>query len=135
NRRLVGVTDAQGLTMSFSYNNADPLKLTGVTDPFGRTATIGYDGNGRLNSLTDAVGMQSTFAYDGGTNIVSMTKPYGTTSFSVYQNQRDRALTITDPLGLQEKFEFVDQAPGIPYSESVVPTDAYVYNSWINYRN
>ena len=133
--RLVGVTDAQGQTMTFNYNNADPLKLTSVTDPFGRTATIGYDAAGRLNSLTDAVGMQTTFAYDGGTNILSMTRPYGTTSFSTYQNQRDRAITITDPLGLQEKFEFLDLAPGVPYSESTIPQGGLLENQYLNYRN
>jgi YD repeat-containing protein len=135
NLRLTSLTDAQGQTTTFSYTGADPLHLTGITDPFGRTATIGYDAAGRLNSLTDAVGMQSTFAYGADSDISSMTTPYGTTSFSVLQEGRRRQLTVTDPEGQRERFEFFDVAPGIPYSESVVPNDAPAYNAWFNYRN
>jgi len=134
-QRLTSLTDALGQSTTFTYGAADPLRVTGITDPFGRSATIGYDGAGRLNSLTDAIGMQSSFTYDTDSNISAMTTPYGTTSFSTTQTGRHRQLTVTDPLGGRERVEFYDIAPGIPFSESIVPNDAPVFNQWINYRN
>ena len=52
--RLVAVTDAIGQVTTLSYQlPADPLKVTKVTDPFGRFASLQYDGSGRLSSITD----------------------------------------------------------------------------------
>jgi len=133
--RLTSLTDAQGQSTTFAYGATDPLRVTGITDPFGRTATIGYDSAGRLQSLTDAIGMQSSFTYGSDSNISAMTTPYGTTSFTTTQTGRHRQLTVTDPLGGRERVEFFDIAPGIPYSEAVVPNDAATYNAWLNYRN
>ena len=41
-------------------DSADPLRITSVTDPFGRVATMTYDALGRIDTVTDAAGMTST---------------------------------------------------------------------------
>ena len=47
NYRLVAVQDAIGQVTTLSYELAsDPLKITRVTDPFGRYATFQYNGSG-----------------------------------------------------------------------------------------
>ena len=58
------VTDAIGQVTTLSYElPADPLKLTKVTDPFGRFATLAVRRSGRLASITDVIGMMSAFQY------------------------------------------------------------------------
>ena len=43
-------------------NQLGPLRAK-ITDPFGRFATLAYDGTGRLSSITDVLGIQSSFTY------------------------------------------------------------------------
>src|SRR4030095_10125416 len=83
NFRVTTVTDALGYVTMLSYELAnDPLKITKVTDPFGRYAVFSYV-NGQLTAITDPVGIQSQFHYSAGTNFIdSLTTPYGTTTFS-----------------------------------------------------
>jgi RHS repeat-associated protein len=135
--RLVQITDATGQVMQLQYGDTSrPLLVTGFTDPFGRTASIGYDSNGRVSSLTDAMYMTSSFTYEGAsTNINTMTTPYGTTTFNVVVNGRQRWMEITDPLGLKERIEFYEGAPGIASSENVVPNTGSISNSNLIYRN
>jgi len=47
--RLIAATDAIGQVTTLSYDlSSDPLKITRVTDPFGRFATFDYTSTGRL---------------------------------------------------------------------------------------
>lgn len=134
--RLTTIADALGQQTTFDYTNSiNPLLVTAVTDPFGRHATIEYDASGRLISITDEIGLRSQFSYDSGTFITAMTTPYGTTSFSYGENGRQRWLNITDPKGQTERYEFRHDAPGIPFSLSVVPSSVGIYNANINRRN
>ena len=135
-QRLISVTDALGQKTTFAYADpADPLLVTGATDPFGRTASFGYDGSGRLNAITDAIGLTSTFTYDGGTFIKAMSTPYGTTQFAYGESGTTRWLEIMDPLGEKERVEYRHGAPGIPFSDSPVPSGMNLFNSYINGRN
>jgi RHS repeat-associated protein len=135
--RLITVADALGQPTTFYYeDSADPLRITTIADPFGRTAHVTYDGSGRLASITDAIGMTSTFAYAGtGTFINTMTTPYGATTFSYTESGIQRTMTMTDAKGKVERVEFRHTAPGIPFSETVTPAGMTVFNSYINYRN
>ena len=85
-----------------------PLKVTKVTDPFGRFATLQYDASGRLSSITDVIGMVSSFTYGASDFIQSMTTPYGTTTFAAFDEGRRRWLETTDPLGGRERLEYVN---------------------------
>src|SRR4029450_3545708 len=72
--RRVAVSDATGLVTMLSYGlAADPLKITKVTDPFGRYATLTYDSQGRLASITDAIALRSSFTYDDTDLVTAMT--------------------------------------------------------------
>lgn len=62
--RLQAVTDAAGQTTRLSYDLAqDPLKITGVTDPFGRRTVFQYGPGGNLASVQDPLGRVAAFAY------------------------------------------------------------------------
>lgn len=120
NGRLTNVLDAIGQSTLLSYTSTNFYLITKVTDPFQRFATFQYNVSNQLTNITDVIGMSSAFTYGnpnsaGETNFInSMTTPYGTTTFTnnnaAYYT---RQLTITDPLGAQEMFEF-SPYPNLP---------------------
>ncbi|NMG72077.1 cysteine peptidase family C39 domain-containing protein, partial [Parazoarcus communis] len=135
-RRLVALTDAVGRQTVFDYQLAgQPLLLTRITDPFGRSASIDYDAQGRLSRITDVLGLTSSFTYNSATFITAMTTPYGTTQFAFGESGTTRWLNITDPLGFVERVEYRHQAPGIPGSDTPVPSGMSINNRYINGRN
>ena len=125
--RLVAVTDAIGQVTTLSYQNADPLKITKVTDPFGRFASFDYDPqSGHLVKITDAVGIVSAFNYASSDFIQALTTPYGTTSFAHGEsanNISSRWLEALDPLGGKERLEYQWGTAALPATEpaAVVP--------------
>ena len=148
--RLVSVKDAIGQVTTLSYGlTNDIYKITQVTDPFGRNATLKYNASGQLTNITDEIGISSSFAY-GATNeadfINSMTTPYGTTTFS--NNNADystfsisdtnltdtRWIQATDPLGGQERVEFMQGPPGVSDSDpaNLVPAGLNTTNENID---
>src|SRR5436190_293639 len=134
--RITTVTDALGQTSTISYEVAgDPLKITRVTDPFGRFATFQYSG-GHLSTITDEIGIPSHFTYLAGTDSIdSITTPYGTTTFVSGQNGTNRWIETTDPLGGKERVEYRDHAPGISPSEPVVPNAVGITNAGMDIAN
>jgi len=137
--RLTAVTDATGRATTFQYGNATfPLQVTGITDPFGRTATLAYNGAGQLASITDVIGISSSFAYDGSGLVNALTTPYGTTNFVYGDNGNSRYLQATDPLGYTERVEYVQGAPGIPFSDpgNLVPSGVIApFNAYLSERD
>ncbi|MGH7967915.1 MAG: hypothetical protein ACREIC_04225, partial [Limisphaerales bacterium] len=147
---LTRITDAIGQVTTLTYGlassniqsgpvvsvvPADPYKLTKVTDPFGRFATLNYEpqligevitasstnliyGWG-LASITDEIGITSQFGYysvetrtspviyQDGNFVDSLTTPYGTTYFSTNaDNGTTRSMEITYPDGSRERVEY-----------------------------
>ena len=54
-------------------------RITGVTDPLGRTLGFGYDGSGDMTSFTDVTGKVTTYAYDANHRLTSITDANGHT--------------------------------------------------------
>jgi RHS repeat-associated protein len=137
--RLTAITDATARKTTFTYGNTSfPLQVTKITDPFARSATLAYDSTGRLTSITDVLGLVSTYAYDGSSLVDSLTTPYGTTNFSYGQNGNSLYLQATDPLGYTERTEFIQGAPGIPFSDpsNLIPVGIVnPFNSYLNDRD
>lgn len=134
--RITTLTDAlsQVTTVSYELVN-DPLKITKVTDPFGRFATFQYPA-GQLATITDEIGIQSQFTYVSGTDSIdSLTTPYGTTTFANGQSGTNRWIEMTDPLGGKERVEYRDQAPGINATDPVVPSAVGVTNAGLDFAN
>jgi RHS repeat-associated protein len=108
--RLTSVTDADGRVTSLSYTNSNPALITGVADPFGRSAVLQYDSTGRLTNITDTAGLSSGVAYDSQNWITSLATPYGATSFQhvdngftnsdgSYNQGIVRSIRVIDPAG------------------------------------
>lgn len=136
NFRITTITDAVGQATIFAYELPnDPLKITRVTDPFGRFATFQYP-TGQLTTITDEIGIQSQFTYLNGTDLIdSLTTPYGTTTFVSGQNGTNRWIEMTDPLGGKERVEYRDQAPGIASSDPVAPNAPGITNADLDLAN
>lgn len=135
NLRIGQITDALGQATVSAYEDAAPYKITRMTDPFGRAALFTYNG-GLLTSITDPAGIQSQLTYGTNQFINTLTTPYGATSFAYGENGTTRWLEATDPQGDKERLEYLHGAPGIPFSESVVPQGlSPVFNAYINGRN
>jgi YD repeat-containing protein len=134
--RVTTITDALSQVTTLAYTLAgDPLKITQVTDPFGRFATFDYT-NGQLTKITDEIGIQSQFTYTPGTDAIdSLTTPYGTTSFVRGESGTNRWIEMTDPLGGKERVEYRDQAPGISATDPVAPTATGITNASLDMAN
>ena len=134
--RVTTITDALAQVTNVSYElPADPLKVTKVTDPFGRFATFEYT-SGQLTRITDEIGIQSQFTYTTGTDSIdTLTTPYGTTNFVSGQSGTNRWIEMTDPLGGKERVEYRDQAPGIAASDPVAPTATGITNAGLDMAN
>lgn len=143
-------TDLQGNTLTYTWNGSgqlthihdslnqattltydhptDSLKITKITDPFGREATFGYDLSNRLKTITDPVEIESEFTYGSGDFIETLTTPYGGTNFEAGEETDEggydtrRWIEITDPLGLKQRIEYRHAAPGIQEVEFPVPS-------------
>ena len=137
--RLVAVADALGQVTTLSYQLAsDPLKLTKVTDPFGRTDTLDYNAANQLWKITDPVGIVSQFDYGTGDFIKKLTTPYGSTLFAMGESGTDyRYIEITHPQGAKERIEYKNNVSTIPASDpaNTVPAGMTVFNSYLNNRN
>jgi YD repeat-containing protein len=134
--RITTITDSLGQATTLGYElTGDPLKVTRVTDPFGRYATLEYT-NGQLTKITDPVGIQSQFAYAAGTDFINaMTTPYGTTTFAKESSSSERWIEATDPLGGKERVEYRDNAPGISATDPANTVPSGFTNGGLNVGN
>jgi YD repeat-containing protein len=138
--RLISLTDATGRQTTFTYGlTLQPLLVTQITDPFGRSANLTYDGSGRLSSITDVLGLTSSFTYDANSLIDVLTTPYGTTDFAYTApgtGAPPRFVQVTDPLGYNEREEWLEPAP-IPDSDpsATVPQGMQTTNQYLTYRD
>jgi RHS repeat-associated protein len=119
--RLIGVTDTLGQVTTVGYElSTDPLKMTTITDPFGRQSLITYD-NGRLSSIRDMAGLTSSVIYStaSGDIVSSLITPYGTTNFSrgigVY-GYYDHWIESLDAQGDRERMEAKGHAWPLPHA-------------------
>jgi RHS repeat-associated protein len=143
--RLVAITDAIGQVTTLAYEHPDPLKITRVTDPFGRSARFEYGPDGYLERITDVIGLVSEFEYGESDFMRALTTPYGTTRFrSGFEKIVSGGHVIaarwwveaTDPLGGKERLEFSD-ASTLPHMEPAasVPQGFHTLNKELNKRN
>jgi RHS repeat-associated protein len=142
--RIVSISDSLSQVTTLSYElTADPLKVTKVTDPFGRSAKLEYDGAGALVRITDVIGIVSAFEYGQFDFIRALTTPYGTTTFvygsplseqGAYYN--DWWVEATDPLGGKQRMEYNWKKGSLPATEAANTVPAgFINNANLNLRN
>ena len=100
------------------------MKITKVTDAFGRYALFEYNAAGQLIKITDVIGITSEFEYGASDFIRGLTTPYGTTQFTYGYDPlmaTNTWLEAVDPLGGKERAEFYLHQLPIPVQEPVAP--------------
>lgn len=92
---LQTVQHPSGLTQTFSNPTSD---RTVITDSFGRSLTLIFNAQDRLETLTDPAGDTTSYSYDANDNLESVTYPDGKSRLYHYEDSRfPHALTgITD---------------------------------------
>lgn len=130
--QLTHVHDSLNLATTLSYDHpTDSLKITKLTDPYGREANFDYGVSDRLEMITDPVGIESEFSYGTSDFIDTLTTPYGNTQFvggeefdfpELGIGDTRRWIEITDPMGLKQRIEFRHWAPGISSEDHLLPT-------------
>ncbi len=128
--RLQSVIDGDGRATSISYvtNNLYSTNLISqVTDPFGRTALLGYDTNGHLTNITDVASLASYPGYDAHDWITNLITPYGTNSFRIGDTEipniipNGRWIEVSEPNNAKQLYLFTNSAAGVAASYSGVP--------------
>jgi YD repeat-containing protein len=86
--------------------SSPPSRITKITDPFGRTATIAYDAQGRVQSITDLLGLPSQVTYSTSDIVATVTTPYGVTRITTGEDGIKRWAELTDPMGGRERVQY-----------------------------
>ena len=66
-----------GPSVSFAYDSSTPALLTSVSNNFGRTLTLAYNGAKQLTSVADDSGRNVAYAYDANGSLTSFTDTIG----------------------------------------------------------
>ncbi|MCP3728122.1 hypothetical protein M3I53_34275 [Paraburkholderia sp. CNPSo 3272] len=148
--RLTTITDAVGRAIHLNYAQpGDPMKVSSVADPFGRTANFSYSADGHLLSAKDPGGIVSSYVWGKDDFISQLKTPYGATKFipntgdpSVDRNPGVgppptdavtgsfwRSLIITDPEGLTSRVDQHETLNGVTDNASAIPCLGTVSNS------
>ena len=97
---LNSITDPNGNTITLTLNQNQPLQITQMTDPVGRSLNLSYDGSNRITSITDPIKRTVTYSYNGQGTLASVTDPNG--GITKYDYDANNNLTaITNPLGVK----------------------------------
>jgi len=146
---LTAVLDANGNTLSFTYDGQGRLlsqsansgtqamtttyayggpDLASVSDPLGRTVQITTDAVGRVTQLTDPSGNATRIAYDGLDHVQSTTDPAGHTIKQSYDSAGNLK-TYTDANGNGTQFAYDVRERLISRADTLNATQTYGYDA------
>jgi RHS repeat-associated protein len=121
--RLTGTTDADGKTLSYTYDTNDNVltqedaagstrntyslegRLTQVTNPGNATTRYAHDPSGQLTDVTDASGNPSAYSYDSYQNLIEQRDPLQNVSEFEY-DAANRQTKSTTALGKQTEWRY-----------------------------
>jgi RHS repeat-associated protein len=91
---------SSGFAFSATWSNTYDVmdRLSGRTDPLGRSESYAYDLNGNLTRFTDRKGQITTFAYDPLSRLTGMSYADGSTTTVSYDSV-GRPVALTDSIG------------------------------------
>ncbi len=124
--RIKQSTDLWARNQTYAYD-ATSGKLTTMTDPFGRSLTLTYQG-GRLSSLSDSTGCSVSYTYDGAGNLSKFTDAEGKADQFLYDGLH-RITATRDPAGRTVVKNFYDdQGRVIEQHNQGLSSRAYFYD-------
>lgn len=124
--RITSVTDPDGVTMSYTYD--DNGRLVSTRSPTGGTTMYEYDDAGRLTSTTDPLGGVSATSYDAAGRVTSRTDPAG--ALTQHEYSRAGLLTsTTDPAGATQTYAHDEAGQLTTYTDQAGRVTSYSYDS------
>ncbi len=96
---LTSIADSNGNTVTVTLNQSNPLQITQITDPVGRSLNLSYDNFNRITSVTDPIGRTVQYSYNGQGTLATVTNPAGGVTSYTYDSNNN-LLTITDARGV-----------------------------------
>jgi YD repeat-containing protein len=94
--RLLTASDASGTSVTYNYTTiAGKLRLSSIQGA-STSATLSYDGNGRLSGTQDAGSHAITYTYDSAGRLSTVTGPEGTTTNAYGTDGRLSTLTAAN---------------------------------------
>jgi RHS repeat-associated protein len=133
--RVKDVVDNDGRTNGLIYSASGLLSQ--VTNSYGLSVLLGYDGQRNLASITDAQGLVSTINYDTNFYPFALMTPYGTNTFEYTfaavgntnnfggHDLIDRSVRVMEPTGATSLYAYRYDSPFMPtnYPASDMPTN------------
>lgn len=105
---LTSITDAQDNTLTYTYTSG---KITGITDPSGRTTTISYGTNNKVSQVIDYASRKTTYAYSSAGDLIQVNQAVGTsdavTTYFKYDSVHN-LIEATDPRGNKTYYYYTD---------------------------
>ncbi|HUB81307.1 MAG TPA: RHS repeat-associated core domain-containing protein [Bryobacteraceae bacterium] len=95
---LTSITDPNGNTTTITLNPSQPLQITQITDPVGRSLTLAYDSSSRIVSVTDPIGRTVHYSYNAQGTLATFTDANGGITRHEY-DANNNLIRITDPRG------------------------------------
>ena len=124
--RIKQTTDLWARSQTYTYD-ATSGKLTTMTDPFGRSLTLTYQG-GRLSSLSDSTGRSVSYTYDAVGNLSKFTDAEGKADLFLYDSLH-RITETRDPSGRAVVKNFYDdQGRVIQQDNQGLASRSYFYD-------
>lgn len=84
---LIRKQDAFGNTLIFGYDPGHPERIISITDTMGRSLTLIYNANGKVERLEDFTGRICTYSYDGDDLTGFTDLENNTSTFTYLKNQ------------------------------------------------
>lgn len=101
---LSTITDRNGNVTTITRDSTNPIDVSKVTDPVGRSLTFQYDSTNRIISVTDPIGRKVSYTYNSMGTLATVTDLAGGVTTYDYENGAANQIlltSITDPRGVQ----------------------------------
>jgi RHS repeat-associated protein len=93
---LTAITDTNGNTSTLTLNPSQPLQITQITDPVGRSLNLAYDSSNRITQVTDPIGRTLQYTYNSQGTLATFTDAAGGVWNYAYDAQNNLT-QVTDP--------------------------------------
>jgi RHS repeat-associated protein len=112
NGAVTQITSPNGRWVKFSYDQANPPKITSIEDSIGRKVGYTYDTGNRLSTVTDTRGGVTRYAWENGL-LKGITDPRGTEYLVNTYDANKRVKTQKGPDGGLITFDYVTSGTAV----------------------